>query len=487
MDFSNILKGINVVETNVDLSTEITGINYNSREIEKGNIFVAIKGFSTDGHKYIKNAIENGASVIVCEDVPNFECPYVKVNDSRYALAIMGANFYDNPSKKMKVIGITGTNGKTTTTYLLKQLLENLLNAKVGLIGTIGNMIGDEFIHSDRTTPESLELQKLFSEMYEKGCTYVVMEVSSHSIALNRVAGIEFEVSSFTNLTQDHLDFHGTMENYAATKAEIFKSSKRTCVNMDDEWSQFMLENAKKYVDNIITYSVDNSDADITANYVQLSTEGVRFCTLYNDELVRTSLGIPGMFSVHNALGVISIAVSLGIPFEDVCNEIQRLKGVKGRVEVVPTDGDYTIIIDYAHTPDALENVLKTVKEVTDKRLVSLFGCGGDRDRTKRPIMGRISSEIADFSIITSDNPRTEEPMAIINEILVGVKCKKDSYKVIADRKEAICWAIDNHQPGDVIVLAGKGHEDYQEVGHDKIHMDEREIVSEHIEEGKRK
>lgn len=478
MKLSEIVKDVKLVELKGG-DTEISGISYDSRTVHPGDLFVAVKGFEFDGHKYIPAAIEAGASAILCMEKPAEEVPYALTEDSRLALALAACEFYGNPAKEMKIIGVTGTNGKTTTTYLLKHLLESKLDAKVGLIGTNGNMIGDEFIHSERTTPESLELQRLFREMADSGCTHVVMEVSSHSLCLDRVAGIRFDVGIFTNLTQDHLDFHGTMEEYAKAKARLFGVCDDGCFNKDDAWCERMMRDAQC---RIHTYSADSSDAELYADEIKLSPSGIEFFAVTENERVKAKLCIPGKFSVYNALCVMSAGLSLGISLADCVDAIGSAKGVKGRMELVPTDGDYTIVIDYSHTPDALENALKALRINENSRLVALFGCGGDRDRTKRPIMGAVAARYADFVIVTSDNPRTEEPQSIIDEIVVGMDGSKTPYKVICDRPDAIRWAIDNHLPHDVILLAGKGHEDYQVVGHEKHHMDEREIVAEHIE-----
>ncbi len=482
MKLKELLKDIEVVELTASPDAEIGGISYDSRKTKPNDAFVAIAGFEFDGHAYIPSAAKNGASVIICQRKPQIDIPYVMVKDCRYALAILSRNFFGDPASEMTVIGITGTNGKTTTTYLLKHLLEAKLDAKVGLVGTNGNMIGDEFIHTERTTPESYELQRLFREMADAGCTHVVMEVSSHSLVLRRVAGIHFAVGAFTNLTQDHLDFHHTMEEYAKAKAKLFTMCDIGCINVDDKWHDVMLEHASC---KLVTYSAEHNAATLVAKDIRLSASGVKFCAVTENGLSHVKLAIPGKFSVYNALGVIAIGLALGISLDDCADAIGSAKGVKGRMEVVPTDGDYTIVIDYSHTPDALENALKALRTGEKGRLVVLFGCGGDRDRTKRPIMGAIAADNADFVIVTSDNPRTEDPQEIINEIVAGIKGRKNRYKVICDRVEAIKWAIDNHMPDDVILLAGKGHEDYQEVGHEKHHMDEREIVAEHIEKRK--
>ena len=438
-------------------------------------MFVAIRGFEADGHKFIPKAVENGAAVILCEEKPSCDIPYVLVSDSRYGLAIVSRDFFGDPASEMTMIGITGTSGKTSSSYLIKHMLESKLDAKVGLIGTNGNMIGDEFLHTEHTTPESYELHKLFRHMADSGCTHVVMEVSSHSLTLERVAGIHFDVALYTNLSQDHLDFHGTMEEYAAAKRKLFSMCSLGCFNLDDAWADFMRDGASC---RTMTFSTEKNEADLVAKDIRLTADGVRFASVSGDEISITKLGIPGMFSVYNALGTMSVGLALGLSLADCSDAMSSAKGVKGRLEIVPTGRDFSVVIDYSHKPDALEKVLKTLKPVTRGRLIALFGCGGDRDKLKRPIMGRIAADNADLVVVTSDNPRTEDPDEIIREIVAGMKDKRTPTKVICDRREAIAWAIDNAAPGDVLLLAGKGHEDYQVVGHEKHHMDEREIVA---------
>lgn len=486
MQIQQILNEIKTVEWNASDNIEVSGISYDSRTTKPGDLFVAIKGFDTDGHKYIHAAADKGAVAVLCEEKPDIDIPYVITENSRHGLAVASKNYYHDPSSDMKVIAVTGTNGKTTTTYLLKHLIETAIpGSMVGLVGTNGNMIGDRVIPSERTTPESLELQKLFREMADAGCDHVVMEVSSHSLVLNRVDGIHFHTAVFTNLTQDHLDFHHTMEEYADAKALLFSMCRTGCFNIDDAWSEVMMNKATC---KIMTYSADSNDAELTAKDIRFAANGVRFCVMYQNELIRTKLNIPGKFSVYNAMGVIAAGLSIGLSLEQCCSAMMTAEGVKGRMEVVPTDGNYTVLIDYAHTPDAIENVLKALREVTKGRIVVVFGCGGDRDRTKRPIMGHIAAQNADFCVVTSDNPRTEDPEAIIHDILDGMKDDDVKYvpkEVIVDRPEAIRWAIDHHKDDDVIVLCGKGHEDYQIVGHEKHHMDEREIIADHLERRK--
>jgi len=478
MKLRDLLENVEVIETNADMDSEIGDISYDSRKTREQDLFVAIRGFESDGHQFIGAAVSAGAAVILCEEKPQERIPFVLVKDSRKALALVSMNYFGDPTAHMQLIGVTGTNGKTTTTMLLKHVLEQLTGEMTGLIGTNQNMIGQTVLPTERTTPESYELQKLFRNMADKGCKYVIMEVSSHSLVLERVAGIRFEVAVFTNLTQDHLDFHKTMEEYAGAKALLFERCNKAAINMDDEWGGYMAQRAKCPV---FTYSETKLEADLVAKDIRLSPANVKFCALAMNGLERVTLEIPGRFSVYNAMSVISAALLLGLPLNAVCESLKTAKGVQGRVEVVPTPGDFTILIDYAHTPDALENVIRSMKEVASGRVVVLFGCGGDRDRTKRPIMGEIATSLADYVIITSDNPRTEVPADIIADILEGVKAPKGRYKVIEDRRDAIAYSIDNHQEGDLIILAGKGHETYQIIGKTKYHMDEREIVAEHL------
>ncbi len=478
MKLRELLKAVPVTAMTADPETEIRDVRYDSRAVQPGDLFVAVRGMQSDGHRFIGAALEKGAAAVLCEQPPEGEGPFAVTADSRLALALVSDAYFGHPSGELTMIGVTGTNGKTTSTILIKHLLEDCLGAKVGLVGTISNWIGDEELPTERTTPESYELQKLFRRMADAGCTHAVMEVSSHALCLDRVATVRFQAGLFTNLTQDHLDFHGTMEKYALAKARLFSQCDRGAVNADDAWHALMLEKAQC---PMMTFSAKGAEADLRAEDVVLSASEVRFTAVAGGERAPVRLGIPGAFSVDNALTAMAAGRMLGIGLADCAASLARAKGVKGRVEVVPTDGDYTIVIDYAHTPDALEKVLRTMREVSDGRVVALFGCGGDRDPIKRPIMGAIAAREADYCVVTSDNPRTEDPDAIIADILKGMPA--DAPKtVIADRPAAIRWAIDHHRPGDVIVLAGKGHETYQEVDHVKRHMDEREIVAEHLE-----
>lgn len=482
MKLTDLMRNVSVVEARAPEDMEITGVSYDSRQTQRGDLFVAVTGYETDGHRFIPMAVEKGASCILCQRKPAENVPYILVEDSRAALARLGRNWFGDPAASMTMIGVTGTNGKTTTTYLLKDVLENCLGAKVGLIGTNQNMIGDEILHTERTTPESFELQSLFRSMADAGCTHVVMEVSSHALCLQRVAGIQFEVGLFTNLSQDHLDFHETMENYCDAKALIFRQSRHAVYNGDDPWAKRVIHNAA-----CPTFSYGEKEAELTAENIRLAVDGVSFDAVCQGETVPVHVGIPGGFTVYNALGVLAAARVLGVPLPDSAGALAQSAGVKGRVEVVPVPWDYTVLIDYAVTPDAIENVLNTVRGFAEGRVVILFGCGGDRDRGKRPKMGKIAAQLADFVVVTSDNPRTEDPDAIISEILPGLEGTSTPYVVEADRVKAIRYAMDHAQPKDVIILAGKGHETYQIIGHEKRHLDEREVVADYIAERTKK
>ena len=480
MRLQELLLDVAVKELHADPMTEITSVVYDSRKSEPGALFVAISGFTSDGNRFIPMAVEKGAAVVVTAKRPETDVPYVLVESDRLALAMIGCNFYGRPAEHMTMIGITGTNGKTSSTLLLKAVLEKTLGARVGLIGTMENRIGQETIPTERTTPESLELQKLFARMRDAGCTHVVMEVSSHAIILERIGGIRYDVAAFTNLTEDHLDFHKTMDAYCDAKAELFRRCGRAVINMDDSYAERIRENAACPV---LETSVLRP-AGLYARDVDYEADGISFTAVCGEERAEIAVPIPGRFTVYNALTVLGIAKSLGISLKAAAGALRDAEGVRGRIEVVPTPGmPYTVLVDYAHTPDGLENVLRSVRDFCKGRLISVFGCGGDRDPMKRPIMGEIGVKNADFAIITSDNPRTEVPMAIIRDILAGVKEEYGDYTVVEDRRAAIRYAMDIAKKDDIIVLAGKGHETYQEINGVKYHLDEREEVRAHLSE----
>ena len=472
MKLQELFKGIEILETNITEDLEISGVKYSSRQVTAGDLFVAIVGYETDGHKYIPDAISRGAGAILCEkDMPE-GTPWIRVASTRLALAQLGANWYGHPAESMKMVGVTGTNGKTSVTYLLKSMLE-AQGAKVGLIGTICNLIGEEELPTERTTPESFELQGILAQMRDKGCTHVVMEVSSHALYLDRTATIPFTVGAFTNLTKDHLDFHKTMENYRKAKSLLFSQCEYGVFNLADAATPKMLEEAKCHC---CTFG---EGGDIWAENVILESDHVEMDVREGDLRGKLRIGIPGRFTVSNGLMAFAIARKLGMDFQTAITALSQAKGVKGRVEVVPTPGkDYTVLIDYAHTPDGLENVLRSVKDFCKGRVILVFGCGGDRDSTKRPEMGKIAVEYADLSIVTSDNPRTEEPMAIIRDILAGIHTAPETYIVEENRRKAIALALRLGQKDDMIILAGKGHETYQIIGKEKTHLDEREEVA---------
>ena len=475
MTLSELLKDVNIKKIDGGGSMKISGIACDSRKVKPGNVFVCITGYETDGHKYAKSAVENGAVAVVAEhDLPTVDVPCVIVDNTRKAMSEMAATFYDYPYKKFKLIGITGTNGKTTTTYLIKSILEHL-GKKVGLIGTNQNMIGDMIMETSRTTPDSLELMQLFDMIASHNVDYVVMEVSSHALALDRVTACTFDVGAFTNITQDHLDFHKTMEEYLAAKSILFNICNTGVVNKDDARSEYLIENAR--CRNMITYGI-NQDCDLKASNIILNEDGVKFDINYGGMEEHVDLPIPGEFSVYNALTAIGCCMAENIPLDLAVDGLHSAKGVKGRIEIVRTPGtNYTVIIYYAHTPDGLLNVINAIRGFAKGRIVTLFGCGGDRDASKRPIMGKIAGELSDFCIVTSDNPRTEDPEKIIKQVVEGVKQTDCDYEVITNRFSAIEYALDHAKKNDIILLAGKGHETYQVLGKDTIKFDEREIV----------
>ena len=480
MKLRELLVNIAVIEATADLDMDITDVAYDSRKVTAGGLFVAISGFASDGNRFIPMAMEKGAVAVVTAKRPQEDVPYVLVENDRLALALIGCNRFDHPAGSMTVIGVTGTNGKTSTTLILKQVLEAVTGCKAGLIGTMENRIGDVVIPTDRTTPESYELQGLFARMRDAGCCYVIMEVSSHAIALDRVGGISFDVAAFTNLTEDHLDFHKTMEHYCDTKAELFARCGKAVINADDEWFDRI---SRKAACPVITTSA-RQEAGLWAKDATLRADGISFCAVCEGQQIPVEVAIPGRFTVYNVLTVLGIVKALGLDLSAAAQALKTVQGVKGRIEVVPTPGtEYTILIDYAHTPDGLENVLRSVRDFCRGRLIVVFGCGGDRDPIKRPIMGRIGVELSDLAIITSDNPRTEEPAAIIRDVVAGVDISMGTYKIIENRVQAIEYAMDIGEKDDIIILAGKGHETYQEVCGVKYPMDEREIVAAHLKE----
>lgn len=480
MKLAELLRGVEVLSTNVPGDRDIPALVYDSRKAVPGCLFAAITGFAADGNRFIPMALEQGAAAVLTAKKPEDPIPYILVPDDRLALAQVSVNFYRRPAASMKMIGVTGTNGKTTVTLLVKHILERTLGARVGLIGTMSNLIGQEELPTERTTPESLELQALFAQMRDAGCGYVVMEVSSHALALNRVGGVHYDVAAFTNLTEDHLDFHKTMDAYCDAKALLFGRCGYAVLNRDDPYASRMAKSARCP----ILWTSKEPCAGLSAQDIRLMADGVEFTAVLGEKRAPVKLGIPGGFSVSNALTALGIALGLGIPLEAAAEALATAPGVKGRVEVVPTPGKpFTLLIDYAHTPDGLENVLSAFKPLCRGRLIAVFGCGGDRDPMKRPVMGEIGTRIADYSILTSDNPRHEDPEAIIRDIRTGITADRANYEVIVNRVKAIHRALDIGQKGDIIILAGKGHETYQQVGDEKRPLDERQVVAAYLAE----
>ena len=457
---------------------EITGMTCNSKEVQTGFAFICINGTNLDGHKFAKSAVENGAVVIVSERDLGLANQIV-VDDTHAVYAEMSARWFGSPADKIKLIGVTGTNGKTSVVYMLKAILEKSGN-KVGVIGTIQNMVGDKIISSNNTTPGAYELNALLAQMVDEGCQYAVMEVSSHALDQKRVHNLTFEVSAFTNLTQDHLDYHLTMENYFVAKSKLFKMSKTAVVNFDDVYGKKLIDSL---TGKVVSYSVKQDMSTYTAKEIFYKPDSVKYQMVGYNFINKIRVGTGGKFTVYNSLCAAACAIELGIDMSVISSALLEMHGVKGRAEVVPTNRDFTVIIDYAHTPDGLENILNTFKEYRECRLVVVFGCGGDRDKTKRPIMGEIATRLADFVIITSDNPRSEDPMSIINDIVSGIKDGRKKYKIIENREEAVKFAIATAGKNDIIVLAGKGHETYQILSTGKIHLDEREIIRECLEQ----
>lgn len=456
---------------------EITGVTSDSRKVQPGFAFVCINGTVSDGHSYAASAVEKGAVAVIAERDIGLQNQVI-VPDTHATYSVMCAKWFGEPAKALHLIGVTGTNGKTSVTYMLKRILEQA-GHKVGLIGTIQNMIGDEIIASRNTTPDAYELNSLFALMKAKGCSFAIMEVSSHALDQRRVNELSFDIAVFTNLTQDHLDYHVTMENYLAAKKRLFTMCKTAVINSDDEYAAQLADGLDC---KIVTYSTgDNST--YSAKGINYRPASVEYELVSDDGIKHIKANTGGRFTVYNSMAAIVSAVELGISVDDAAQALAGLYGVKGRAEVVPCDRDFTVIIDYAHTPDGLKNILSTFKECHKNRLIVVFGCGGDRDRTKRPIMGSIAVRNSDLAIITSDNPRTEDPSAIIKDILEGVVGTRTPYKVVEKRIEAIKYAVSIAQKDDIIVLAGKGHETYQILKEGTIHLDEREVVAEALQE----
>ena len=482
MILKSLLKGLDYEVIKGNEESKVQNIRYDNRKIEQGDAFVCVKGFKVDGHSFIGDVIKKGAkTLIVQEDVSVQEdITIIKVRDTRKALAIMSSNYFGNPKDKLKIIGITGTNGKTTSAFIIKSILEKA-GFMTGLIGTIANYIGNKKVDAVRTTPESYELHELFKNMVDAGVEYCVMEVSSHSLELDRVYGVQFEEGIFTNLTRDHLDFHKTFENYYNAKFKLFERSNHSIINLDDPYGANIVKDIEErgVKTKVSTFSIEK-ESDFKAFEIKSHSNGSEF-KVNLEGIEEFSINIPGEYNIYNSLGCIICAYNLNIPMDKIKEGLSDVV-IPGRCELVAKEKNlpYSIIIDYAHTPDGLENILSTVKAFTKNRMISVFGCGGDRDKVKRPQMGKIGCELSDIAIITSDNPRSEEPMDIINDIVKPLNY--DNFVIEVNRKEAIRKAMNMALEGDVIVIAGKGHETYQILKDETIHFDEREVVYDILE-----
>lgn len=479
MKLYDLLNG--VADTHTD-NIDITSVVSDSRKnVDGSTLFVCLKGMTFDAHDALPDLVGRGVGVVVVSHdcgLPN----QVVVPDTRVALCKIWANYYGNPQRELKLVGVTGTNGKTTTTTVIKKMLATL-GVKAGLIGTCQNEIDDEVLHAERTTPEPDEFYSLLRRMADAGCEYVIMEVSSQGLDQKRLEGIEFELGVFTNLTQDHLDVHGSMENYYQAKKLLFGKTKSALINIDDEWGKRLYNEIscpKK------SFSI-NEKADFTAYNIKLLPHCSSYWYSNGAKAFKAAVRLPGMYNVSNTLAVLASLEILGFSPNICVPFISSIDGVSGRCEVIDTGLDFTVVIDYAHTPDAIENILENVGECATGRVVCLFGCGGNRDAKKRPLMATAASKHADFLVITSDNPRNEDPELIIKDILAGLPADYESYVTVTNRREAIFWAIKNAKKDDVIVLAGKGHEDYQILADNvKIHFDEREVVADALAELKK-
>jgi UDP-N-acetylmuramoyl-L-alanyl-D-glutamate--2,6-diaminopimelate ligase len=460
----------------------VESIAYDSRRVQRNGLFVALRGEKSDGHQFIEQAVEKGATVIVTErEVQSPRATGVVVEDTRSALADLAAVFYQQPARRLKLAAVTGTNGKTTTTFLIKHICEKA-GMRCGLLGTVRYEIGDRVLPAVRTTPESLEVYDLLAQMANAGCKAAAMEVSSHALAQERVRGLEWDVAVFTNLTQDHLDFHGTMENYFAAKAKLFtelaaqkfKTNATAVINIDDRYGAQLVDRLSKLKVPVITYGV-GAQADFRASNYHAEFAGTSYQLDARGKSYLVRVPLIGRFNVANSMAALAAATSMGISLREAVLSLGRSPQVPGRLEAVPAKRQFQIFVDYAHTPDALLNVLKTARELSPRKLIVVFGCGGDRDKQKRPLMGRVADENADFSIITSDNPRKEDPDAIIAEAAKGFRSNR--YEKITDRAKAIGRAIELAQPRDIVIIAGKGHEAYQEFADHTVPFDDIQVA----------
>ena len=473
MKLVEMLGSVKILKCNADLNIEIKDIKYNSKEIEKNDVYVAISGGTADGHSYINEAMAKGAVAVICQRPPDDAAlPFIQVEDSRKALAEMSKNYFGRPDEKLHITGVTGTNGKTSTTHFLHHILTQKFGKTVGLIGTNKNIIGDKIIPSKNTTPQSYEIFRMMREMVNSGCTHCVMEVSSHALHQSRVQGIKYNLGIFTNLTHDHLDYHITFENYRKAKLKLADMSEISIINADDD-------NFKRI--KAFTYSIENKNADIFAQNIRYNGRNTDFDVIFRGEKYHISVPIPGEFTVYNSMAAISAALNMGLTMEDIIPFLTSLEPVTGRCEYLPLDKPFDVMIDFAHTPDGMKSVLSMAKNIAKGRIVTVFGCGGDRDKTKRPIMGKIAAAYSDKVIVTSDNSRSERPLAIAYDIIGGIRETDADVDMVLDRETAIKYALENAKKGDLIMLLGKGHELYNEKNGVCTYFNERDIVKKYM------
>ncbi len=483
MILTELFKGVDYKIISGDPDTEISGVQYDSRKVTPGSLFVCIAGFKTDGHLFAAEAVTKGAAAVLVEkiiDVP-VGAVVIQTSNTRKALAALARNYYEQPDRGLRVIGVTGTNGKTTTTHLIKAILEEA-GKKTAILGTLYAKIGDIEMDLGRTTPEALEIEEFMSLCSREKAEYLVMEVSSHALDLHRVDKIPFNAAVYTNLTQDHLDYHQNMNHYLQTKLKLFKmvdgDDSFCIINADDIYAEYFMAAARG---RCLAYSV-NQPADVQASDLSFNLKGSSFKFNFQGKAVSINMHLIGRFGIYNALAAIACGLAQGVDPKVIKKAIEKVQGVSGRFEQVPSRRDFTVIVDYAHTPDGLENILKTSRQIVENRLITVFGCGGDRDRTKRPLMGEIAAQYSDFCIVTSDNPRSEEPEDIIADIIPGLdRVENSRYAIIVDRREAIRHAINFGKKGDLIIIAGKGHETYQLVKDKVLEFDDRKVAAEFL------
>lgn len=482
MRIYELLKGIDyeIVQGNMD--TEIDNISWDTRRLKEKSLFICVKNRNVDRHSFAVEAVNKGAIALVIQDnIDNLpqNITVIKVGDSRKAMAVMASKFYGDVAKKLKLIGVTGTNGKTSITHFISNILKDL-EVKCGVIGTIENSIDGEKLKTEKlnpTTPDAIELQASLNEIYEKGGTYTVMEVTSSALSADRVYSCDFEIGIFTNLTRDHLEEHGTMESYKKAKMKLFNMCKIGIVNIDDHVSQEIIKASKC---KIITYGIEN-DADIHGSNIEYTSDGIRFLIKYKGIEKSVKINMQGKFSVYNTLATIATCSALGFDLDEIIDRLSKVRGAKGRFEMVPNNKGILTIVDYAHSPDSLENVLKTAREISKGKIILAFGCGGNRDKEKRGMMGEIARKYSDYCVITSDNPRSEEPGNIIDDIAKGLGGDTTRYEKIEERKKAIYKALSLAKNGDVVIIAGKGHENYQIFRDRTIHFSDMEVIEEYF------